>query len=98
MLIIKRIKSYNTNNVTDMSVMFRGCSSLKELNLNNFNTNNVTHMYCMFSGCSSLKELNLNNFNTNNVTDMNGMFYGCSNDLIMKIKTQYKNIKEEAFY
>ena len=28
---------------------------------------------------------------------MNGMFSGCSNDLIIKIKTQYKNIKEEAF-
>ena len=46
--------------------MFRGCSSLKELNLNNFNTNNVTDMSYMFYGCSSLKELNLNNFNTNN--------------------------------
>ena len=54
-----------------MSYMFCGCSSLKELNLNNFNTNNVTNMYGMFWGCSSLKELNLNNFNTNNVTDMN---------------------------
>ena len=51
-------------------------------------------MFCM---CSSLKELNLNNFNTNNVTDMNGMFDGCSNELIMKIKAQYKNIKKEAF-
>ena len=51
----------------------------------------------MFSGCSSLKELNLNNFNTNNVTDMGAMFYGCSNELIRKIKIQYKNIKEEAF-
>ena len=30
------------NNITDMSYMFYGCSSLKELNLNNFNTNNVT--------------------------------------------------------
>ena len=51
-----------------MSFMFYGCSSLKELNLNNFNTNNVTDMRDMFSGCRSLKELNLNNFNTNNVT------------------------------
>ena len=25
------------------------------------------------------------------------MFSGCSNELIMKIKSQYKNIKEEAF-
>ena len=92
------LNNFNTNNVTNMSEMFRGCSSLKELKLNNFNTNNVTNMRCMFYGCSSLKELNLNNFNTNNITNMNKMFYGCSNDLIMKIKTQYKNIKEEAFY
>ena len=32
--------------------MFRGCSSLKELNLNNFNTINVKDMSWMFSGCS----------------------------------------------
>ena len=54
-------------------------------------------MNYMFSKCSSLKELNLNNFNTNNVTNMGFMFSGCSNELIIKIKTQYKNIKEEAF-
>ena len=64
-------------NINGMSWMFRGCSSLKELNLNNFNTNNVTDMECMFYGCSSLKKLNLNNFNTNKVTNMGKMFYGC---------------------
>ena len=52
----------------------------------------------MFSGCSSLKELNLNNFNTNNVADMYCMFLGCSDDLKMKIKSENKNIKAEAFY
>ena len=57
-----------------MSGMFRECSSLKELNLNNFNTNNVTDMRYMFWGCSSLKELNISNFNTNNVTNMSYMF------------------------
>ena len=51
----------------------------------------------MFDGCSSLKELNLSNFNTNNVIDMRGMFIGCSEELKMKIKVQYNNIKEEAF-
>ena len=40
-----------------MSEMFGGCSSLKELNLNNFNTNNVTDMSGMFSWC--LDELKL---------------------------------------
>ena len=54
-------------------------------------------MSYMFRGCSSLKELNLSNFNTNNVTDMNCMFYGCLDELKLKIKSQFKNFKEEAF-
>ena len=80
-----------------MNGMFLNCKSLKELNLSNFNTENVTLMRDMFRECLSLKELNLNNFNTNNVTNMDNMFSGCSKELIMKIQTQYKNIKEEAF-
>ena len=55
-------------------------------------------MYRMFFWCSSLKELNLNNCNTNNVTNMYSMFCGCSDDLKMKIKSENKNIKDEAFY
>ena len=76
--IIFTIKGLNTSNVIIMSSMFKGCSSLKELNLSNFNTNHVSYMDGMFSGCESLKELNISNFNTYNVTDMSGMFYGCS--------------------
>ena len=52
----------------------------------------------MFNECSSLKELNLSNFNTNNVTNMRYMFSGCFEQFQNKIRTQYKNIKEEAFY
>ena len=52
----------------------------------------------MFDGCSSLKELNLSNFNTNNITNSFGIFSGCSNQFQNKIRAQYKNIKEEAFY
>ena len=88
--------NFNTNNVTNMRNMFSICSLLKKLNLNNFNTNNVTDMSYMFSGCLSLKEININNFNTNNVTYM-GMFIGCSDDLKLKIKSKFKNLKEEAF-
>ena len=51
----------------------------------------------MFSRCSSLKDLNLSNFNTNNVINMKGMFVGCSTQFQNKIRSQYKNIKEEAF-
>ena len=81
-----------------MCNMFYNCSSLKELNLSNFNIHNVYNMEYMFSECSSLKELNLPNFNTNNKCNMRYMFSGCSEQLKMKIKSQYKNIKEEAFY
>ena len=77
--------------------MFKGCSSLKELNLSNFYTNNVMDMGGMFSRCFSLKELNLSNFNTNNVTDIRDMFYECSAQFKNQIREKYKNIKEEAF-
>ena len=90
-------KKFYRNNVIDMGNMFSECYSLKELNLSNFNTNNVTNMNSMFSGCSSLKELNLSNFNTNNVTNMVGMFLGCSEQIKNQIRSDYKNIKEEAF-
>ena len=80
-----------------MSYMFYGCSSLKELKLNNFNTNNVINMSFMFYECSSLKGLNLTNFNTDNVTDMIRMFSECSDDLKRKIKSENNNIGDEAF-
>ena len=80
-----------------MGCMFSRCSSLKELNLSNFNINNVTNMSWMFSFCSSLNELNLSNFNTNNVTNMEYMFYRCSDQFKNKIRSEYKNIKKEAF-
>ena len=54
-------------------------------------------MSYMFFGCSSLKELNLNNFNTNNITYMSCMFEGCLDELKLKIKSQFKNFRKEAF-
>ena len=51
----------------------------------------------MFYGCSSLKELNLNNLNIDSLTNLSGMFSGCLDELKLKIKSQFKNFKEEAF-
>ena len=65
----KNKSKFITNNVTNMSNMFFGCSSLKSINLSNFDTNNVKDMSGMFSGCSSLTSLNLNNFDANNITN-----------------------------
>ena len=69
--------SINTKNVEIMWDMFKGCSNLKVLDLNNFDTSQVTDMESMFEECSSLDTLSLSSFNTDNVQYMNRMFYNC---------------------
>ena len=89
-IIDYQIKSFNS--------LFKWCECIESINFKKFYRNNITDMSFMFSGCSSLKELNLNNFNTNNVINMYSMFWGCSDDLKRKIKSENKNIKDEAFW
>ena len=60
-----------------MSLMFKNCSSLKNINLSNFNTNKVNDISYMFYECSSLINIDLSNFNANKVTDISYIFYGC---------------------
>ena len=74
---IKGIWNLKTKNVTDMSSMFLGCSSLRSLDLTNFDTGNVTDMSKMFLGCRNLTSLDVSKFNTSKVTDMCCMFVGC---------------------
>ena len=75
---IEGIENLNTENVTNMGVMFCRCQNLSSLDLTNFNTGNVTNMYGMFSNCQNLSSLDLTSFNTANVTNMDYMFDGCS--------------------
>ena len=75
---INGLENLNMSNVTNMSRMFEGCSSLTNIDLSKFNTANVTDMSYMFSGCSCLPSLDVSKFNTDNVTDMSYMFDGCS--------------------
>ena len=91
------LSNFNTDNIIDMSYMFKGCSSLKELNLSNINISKITNINNMFIGCSSLINLNLTNFNILVINNISSMFNGCPEELKMKIKSQFKNIKEEIF-
>ena len=75
---IEGIENLNTENVTDMSDMFRFCSLLTSLDVTHFNTGNVTSMADMFSSCPRLAELDVTHFNTANVKDMSDMFASCS--------------------
>ena len=70
------IKLIGIHNITDMSYMFNGCSSLSKLpDISKWDTNKVTNMRAMFIGCSSLSNLtDISKWNTNNVTNMSDMF------------------------
>ena len=76
---IEGIEYLNTENVTDLSLMFFLCNSLTKLDVSNFDTQKVAGMDFMFAGCSNLTTLDISNFNTKKVTTMSGMFSGCSN-------------------
>ena len=75
-LIVKLIKN---ENLTDMSFMFCGCTSLLNIdNISKWDTKKVTKMNSMFSGCESLIILpDISNWDTSNVVGMNYMFSGC---------------------
>ena len=74
------IKLKGITNITNLSNMFEGCSSLSSLaDISKWNTSNVKRMDYMFYGCSSLSSLpDISKWNTSNVIRMYGMFYGCS--------------------
>ena len=107
----EEVKRYNINeddNVTKINIrinyqilsfkdLFYKCECIGSINFKKFYRNNINNMREMFYECSSLKEINLSNFNTNNVTNMNCMFSGCSDEIKMMVKSQVKNIKQEAF-
>ena len=92
---IKGLSNLNTDNVTNMSSMFSGCSSLTSLDLSCFKTDNVTDMSSMFDGCSSLMSLDLSGFKTDDVTYMKYMFSGCSSLTSLDVSSfKTNNVKD----
>ncbi|AEI47344.1 BspA family leucine-rich repeat surface protein [Runella slithyformis] len=65
----------NFTAVTNMSSMFRNCSSFNQ-SVSNFNTTAVTNMSGMFYGCYTFNQ-SVSNFNTAAVTNMLFMFTDC---------------------
>ena len=95
---IEGIENLNTENVTNMSCMFQGCSSLTSLDVTYFNTGNVTSMYHMFTLCSNLAELDVTHFNTEKVTDMFGMFSSCKGLISLDVTNfNTANVKEMSY-
>ena len=94
---IKDLKYLNTEQVTDMSNMFYGCSALSSLDLSNFYTKEVGNMVCMFSGCSALKTIYASEkFVTSKVQSGEGMFALCKN--LKGTILEYNNSKTDHTY
>ena len=79
-------------NAKTCACMFKGCTNLNAVYLDNFYTNEVTDMSYMFADCTSLEVIEFNmamsaqdemfnqsrdNFLTGSVTNMASMFEGC---------------------
>jgi len=70
------IKLIETKAITDMSNIFKYCTSLPDIST--WDTSNVTNMSGMFGDFSSLKELSdISKWNTSKVINMSYMFYNC---------------------
>ena len=63
---------YVYSDVTDMSRMFCGCSSLKSVT--ELDTSNVTDMSFMFFDCSKLESINIYNFGKFNFSELINKF------------------------
>ena len=79
MTTIENIENLKTDNVTDMSAMFQGCSVLTSIgDISDWNVGNVTNMRYMFMDCNVLTTVgDLDNWDVSNVTDMRNIFCNC---------------------
>ena len=97
---IEGIEYLNTENVENMSFMFRDCYALESLDLSSFITAKVTSMSHMFYICKALTTIYASDkFVTNQVTYGNNMFYGCEKlNGYDGSKTNYKYANYKAGY
>ncbi len=72
-----KLYDLDTSKVLYMNNIFKDCTSLKSVNIQNWNLNNVISMSGMFRNCIALRSLTLGNYNLNNVKYMDYLFYNC---------------------
>lgn len=70
--------SFTTDNLTDMSSMFAGCSSMLSIDLSGFNTARVTSMASLFANCAAVRTIRVDDgWTTAAVTSYVSMFDSC---------------------
>ena len=95
------ISNIQLNEITDMSYLFFGCSSLISLpDIIKLNTSKVKNMSYMFYGCSSLISLpDISLWDTSNVLYMNNMFDKYSKLIVFPYisKWNISNVKDISY-
>ena len=71
------LSNIDTSNVTNMSGMFRDCTSLTSIDLYSFDTSNVESMSGMFACCESLESVCFQNLNTPKLLSISYMLKNC---------------------
>jgi surface protein len=72
------ISTFNTSNVTTMSLMFSQDYALKSVKIGNLDVSKVKNFAQMFYACKQLTSLDLSSFVTSSATYMTSMFAHCN--------------------
>lgn len=88
------LSGFDSENVTNMSSLFSGCTYLTSITFgNDFSTANVTDMSSMFKNTKNLPSVDLSGFNTEKVTTMESMFQQESNAYLTELDLSSFNCK-----
>ena len=85
-------RSFVTDRVTKMALMFYDCSSLIYIDTSEFNLINVKDMDSAFYNCSALTGIDTSRWNLSNVDDLAHLFSNCAS--LTWIDTSGWNLKE----
>lgn len=86
----------DTSNVTDMTSMFYGCTSLSSLNISTWNTKNVTSAMAMFAGNTSLETLHFPLTGMGQLQNGQNMFSRCKKLSDINFSGFEKSVFEQA--
>lgn len=92
------LSTFDTSNVTNMSIMFGQNHTLTSLNLSSFDTSKVENMGMMFYDCSALTSLDLSNFDASHLTNAMMMFAACSSLELLYLDEFELSISGESCY
>lgn len=75
---VTNLSNIDSSAVTSMQNMFKGCTSLTNIDLTGLEANQVTNMSYMFDSCTNLQNVNASGLANNHSTNMSYMFRNCS--------------------